>query len=51
MMTEQKTDGIRPYGPGKFDTILDAYVYSVSCDGGCDDECGDSSVMCQKAHL
>ena len=33
-------DTIRPYGPGKFDTILDSYVYSVSLDGGCDSECG-----------
>jgi hypothetical protein len=32
---------IRPYGPGKFNTILDAYVWSVSLDGGCDDETGD----------
>jgi hypothetical protein len=32
---------IRPYGPGKFSTILDSYVYSVSLDGGCDDEIGD----------
>jgi hypothetical protein len=32
---------IRPYGPGKFRTILDAYVWSVSLDGGCDDETGD----------
>ena len=31
---------IRDYGPGKFDTILDSYVYDVSLDGGCDDECG-----------
>ena len=29
---------IRPYGPGKFSTMLDAYVYSVTLDGGCDDE-------------
>jgi hypothetical protein len=34
---------IRPYGPGKFNTILDSYVYSVSLDGGCDMETGDSS--------
>jgi len=32
-------DTIRPYGPGKFDTILDSYVYSVSLDGT-DMECG-----------
>jgi hypothetical protein len=30
--------GIRPYGPGKFSTILDQYVYTVSLDGGCDEE-------------
>jgi hypothetical protein len=36
-------DEIRPYGPGKFDTILDAYVYGVTLQGGCDDECGDVS--------
>lgn len=29
---------IRPYGPGKFTTILDSYVYFVLLDGGCDDE-------------
>jgi len=34
---------IRPYGPGKFSTILDAYVYQVSLDGGCDAEVGDSN--------
>ena len=34
---------IRPYGPGKFNTILDAYVYQVSLDGGCDAECGDAN--------
>lgn len=33
-------DTIRPYGPGKFSTILDAYVYSVSLDGGCNEEEG-----------
>lgn len=33
------TDGIRPYGPGKFNTILDAYVYDVSMDGA-EVECG-----------
>jgi len=33
-------DIIRPYGPGKFSTILDSYVYSVSLDGGCDEEQG-----------
>ena len=32
--------GIRPYGPGKFSTMLDSYVYQVSLDVGCDDEIG-----------
>ena len=27
---------LRPYGPGKFDTMLDQYVYEVSLDGGGD---------------
>jgi hypothetical protein len=34
---------IRRYGSGKFSTILDSYVYSVSLDGGCDEEAGDVS--------
>jgi len=34
---------IRPYGPGKFNTILDAYVYSVSLDGGTDEELSEES--------
>ena len=38
MSTQEQ--GIRPYGPGKFNTILDSYVYSVSLDGGCDEESG-----------
>lgn len=33
-------DTIRSYGPGKFDTILDSYVYQLSL-AGCDDEAGD----------
>jgi hypothetical protein len=33
-------DTIRPYGPGKFSTILDSYVYDVSLNGMTDDECG-----------
>lgn len=40
-MTHETNDfgtGIRPYGPGKFNTILDQYVYSVSLDGGADEE-------------
>lgn len=36
---------IRPYGPGKFNTILDSYVYSVSLDGGCDEEESESEGM------
>lgn len=40
MTTKTDINEIRPYGPGKFDTILDSYVYAVSLDGGCDDECG-----------
>ena len=36
------TDEIRPYGPGKFDTMLDAYLYELALNG-CDGECGDSS--------
>jgi len=35
-------DNIRSYGPGKFNTILDEYVYQVSLDGGCDDEISDA---------
>jgi hypothetical protein len=34
---------IRPYGPGKFSTILDSYVFQVSLDGGCDAEAGDAN--------
>ncbi len=37
------TNVIRTYGPGKFDTVLDSYVYSVSLDGGCDEEEGSVS--------
>jgi hypothetical protein len=36
---------IRPYGPGKFNTVLDSYVYSVSLDGGCDAETGDAQYL------
>ena len=38
MTCPNDTTGIRPYGPGKFNTMLDAYVYQVSLDGGCDEE-------------
>jgi hypothetical protein len=34
---------IRPYGPGKFNTIVDSHVYDLSLNGG-DDECGDVQV-------
>lgn len=36
------SNGIRSYGPGKFSTILDSYVYQVSLDGNCDEETGSS---------
>ena len=35
---QHQVTGIRPYGPGKFTTLLDQYVYSVSLDGGADEE-------------
>lgn len=35
------TTGLRRYGPGKFDTMLDAYVYDLSLNG-CDEETGES---------
>ena len=40
MTADQTVDGIRPYGPGKFNTILDSYVWEVSLNGSCDDETG-----------
>lgn len=44
---DQNTDQniVRPYGPGKFDTLLDAYVYEVSLGGCCDEEI-DSETGC-----
>lgn len=36
-------DSIRPYGPGKFDTILDMHLWEMSLDGA-DEETGDSSM-------
>jgi hypothetical protein len=33
-------EGIRSYGPGKFSTVLDSYVYELSLDGGPDEEAG-----------
>ena len=32
---------LRPYGPGKYDTMLDAYIHDLSMNG-CDEECGDT---------
>jgi len=31
--------GIRPYGQGKFNTMLDAYVYEVSREGRTEEDC------------
>lgn len=31
-------EGIRPYGPGKFDSIIDQYAYELTLDGGADRE-------------
>lgn len=33
-----KKGGIRSYGPGKFYTIVDSYVFGVTLDGGADEE-------------
>jgi hypothetical protein len=43
-LVESEPTGIRPYGPGNFNTKLDAYVYEVSLDGGTEEDCrmGDS---------
>src|SRR5688500_7390105 len=41
MCNNTAATGIRPYGPGKFSTMLDAYVYEVSLDGG-DEEVGEA---------
>lgn len=30
--------GIRPYGHGKFHTLIDSYAYAVTLDGGADEE-------------
>jgi hypothetical protein len=30
--------GIRPYGPGKFSTIVDSYASGITLDGGADEE-------------
>lgn len=31
---------IRPYGPGKYDTFLEAEIYEVSLSSGTSEECG-----------
>jgi hypothetical protein len=38
----QSKIALRPYGPGKFDKIIDSEVYWIA-QGGCDDECGTCS--------
>lgn len=43
MGRKRKKNQVRPYGPGKFDTMLDAAVYELSLDGGADEEVGSSS--------
>lgn len=42
MARKRKKNQVRPYGPGKFDTMLDAAVYQLSLDGA-DEEVGDVS--------
>jgi hypothetical protein len=37
------SDGIRRYGPGKFDTIVDSYVYDLINSGWGAESCGDVS--------
>ena len=34
---------LRAYGPGKFDTVLDSFVYDLSLDGCLAEESGDVS--------
>lgn len=34
--------GIRPYGPGKFNSIIDSYVYELFNEGWGDEELGDA---------
>jgi hypothetical protein len=38
MTQNEQEQGIRPYGPGKFSTKLDEYVWQVSLEGGADEE-------------
>lgn len=44
-MSQETETGIRPYGPGKFSAMLDAYVHFVSMDGT-DEETGDVDRGC-----
>jgi hypothetical protein len=37
-MENMMAKGIRSYGPGKFNTIVDSYVYELTLDGGADEE-------------
>jgi hypothetical protein len=37
-MEDVMAKGIRSYGPGKFYTIIDSYVFEMTLDGGADDE-------------
>ena len=39
-MSSYVTNGLRPYGPGKFTTVLDSLVYEATLDGA-DEELGD----------
>ena len=39
---KRNAGGIRDYGPGKFFTILDSYIWQASLDGILDDEIGES---------
>lgn len=34
----RRDEGIRSYGPGKFATILDSHAFTVTLDGGADEE-------------
>jgi len=36
---------IRRYGSGKFNTVLDSYVYATSLDGGADEELGEADTF------
>ena len=39
--TEPQEDGIRRYGLGKFDTMLDSFLWTAALDGGPDEELGE----------